>query len=257
MTARESYDEVPLGRALSLVDLLRTFGYSNFMSVSSRDIPSPRPVDLGELSQKRSDLEESVESPRQASLPVITLTGTTEEISKDVIDEVSRASLRALEICGVDMSPYQKGVSVGELVDLNAKDDSGFFTFPRRPGADKRILITLLSTQPVYNVDGREVIAQQVRGSSVSRINLGKLDDHFVGKAKALPQSTKAGAVAVEEALHHVQRNIWGKKIAHTSSLSPEEHVKDPSELEAARIKAKVLNELYPQIPWKILGVDY
>lgn len=197
--------------------------------------------------------------PLDVKIPTIALSPIDENlpVPEDVLSEVQRAIAVTLEEFGVDLSKYQQGFTTNDLVDTSP-DEKGFRRYPRLPGADKDAVVAVVSTSPVLDSKGREVIALKTP-DNLLYLNLRKLDDAFVEGAETTPQAIKAGIVIVEEAIHYVQHTLMGEKISDTTDTQgdADKHMQHGIEVGAAPFKKRVYQRLYPSLDIRVKGVDF
>lgn len=193
------------------------------------------------------------------SIPMIELVEKEgQRIPRDVLREVQRATAVTLNEMGEDMTKYRRGLTPLDLIDTTP-DEDGFRRYRRLPGADTDIPVVIVSSQPVLDTKGREVIAMETPDHNTLTLNLRRLDDYFSAGANSLPQAIKAGIVITEEVIHYVQHTLLGRELEDTTDSAEDitAHLRHPIEQEAARLKKDIYRKLYPDLDIQLKGVDF
>jgi len=204
------------------------------------------------------DRSKSSEFHSKTHIPIYCLEAEGKPVSKKVVNEIERASLTTFRVLGESTAQYQKGARFEDLVDPLARDKQELRTFPRKPNTDQKAMAVVVSTQPVYDNKGREVIALNTE-NNVQFVNLRRIDDQFSEGSSQVSLEVKAGIAIVEEVVHHIQYTHWGRKRSeNTDSMNDIDlHLQDRIEAEAAPLKKEVYRALYPSLDIRVKGVDF
>lgn len=200
------------------------------------------------------------EPPWYSRIPMIKFEASEAVIPGDVVNEVNRVALITLKVLGVDVANYQRGYVVSDLVNLNEKNDKGLYTLLRLPGYDRKVLIIILSTFPILDDKGREMVAFENEDGRVF-LNLRKIHAAFAVGSNEITLAQQAGIVTIEEVIHFVQHSFWDRPTVDNTEFQSEdkakEHDDDPVEQEANHWKRIVYDIVYPQLDLKIRTVDF
>lgn len=186
------------------------------------------------------------EIPRNAFVPMLLLKDVKhpeQPIPTEIQNEAQRAALSTMLMLGIDISKYRQGVIIGNLVDLETTNAERKLTLPRKPGTDASVLVIVLSANPLYN-NGQEVGSYVTEDNKIM-INLHNIDQYILNK---VPTATKVGLSVIEETIHQIQINHWGRpKEYNMDSVSDiKKHRQHPIESEMYPYLVKIGQSLCP-----------
>lgn len=185
------------------------------------------------------------EIPSNAFVPILLLQDVQhpeQPISAEIQNEAQRAALSTMLMLGIDISKYQKGVAIDDLVDLKTINAEGKLTLPRKPATDASMFVIVLSANPLYD-NGQEVGSYVTEDNKIM-INLHNIDQYILNQA---PMSVKVGLSVIEEIIHLIQYNYWNrpKKYNMGSIRDINKHRQDPLESEMYPYLVKIGQALY------------
>ncbi len=186
------------------------------------------------------------EIPENAFVPMLLLKKAQrpeQPIPIDIQTEAQRAALSTMLMLGIDISKYRQNVAIDDLVDLHTTNAEGKLTLPRKPDSDASMFVIVLSANPLYD-NGREVGSFITEDNKIF-INLHNIDQYILNR---VPTAIKVGLSIIEETLHQIQVNYWGrqKKPNMDSVYDIKKHRQDPLENEMYPYLVKIGQSLYP-----------
>lgn len=196
------------------------------------------------------------EIPRNAFVPMIVLRDVNHperSIPNKIQNEAQRAALSTMQMLGIDISKYRQGITINDLVDVETTNASGELTLLRKPGGDASILVIVLSANPLYDEKGQEVGPYET-ADNMLYINLHNIDQYITGR---IPTEVKVGMAVIEETIHHIQHNYWGRprKSNIDSIYDVGKHMQDPLESEMHPYRERIGKVLYPNVQLDFRGV--
>lgn len=196
------------------------------------------------------------EIPRDAFVPMIALRDLQhpeKPIASRIQDEAQRAALVTMIMLGVDISKYRQGVTIEDIVDIQARNANGELTLPRRQGVDDYILAIVLSANPLFDDNGQEVGSYET-SDGMLYINLHNIDQYIEGR---IPMEVKVGMGVVEETIHYIQHTYWGRpRVSNMNSIyDPHKHMQDSLEAEMRPYWLKIGKVLYPHVKLEFKSV--
>ncbi len=90
--------------------------------------------------------------------PIYKLEAPKKPISDSVVREVERATLTTFQVLDEDTTKYQRGIRFEDLINVWAKNEQNQRTFPRKKNIDESMLVIVLSTLPVLDYKGVNIM---------------------------------------------------------------------------------------------------